>query len=374
MPNIYDAIVVGGGINGGSIAYNLAKKGKKVLLLEKDILASKSSGAAAGMLAAQVELDEDGPLFALAKESRSMFPSIAEEIKELSGIDIELVNKGMYKIALSEQEENEYKQIIDLQQQAGEQAEWISQEEIRRREPALSNAITGAMFIQKDGQVSAPKITEGFLKAAAVLGVVIKEYTEVFSFQVENGKIAGVITNVGKFESDTVIVAGGAWTQKLLSEAGVQLQTYPVKGECFSVRTHQPLITRTIFSPGCYLVPKMGGRLLVGATVKPNTFDQTVTVDGISSLMEKAKKLVTSIVDAEWEKAWAGIRPQTGDGLPYLGEHPKYKGLFIATGYYRNGILLSPITGEIIASLVTGESIPIDLTAFRIDRHVKTNV
>ncbi|MUK87526.1 glycine oxidase ThiO [Ornithinibacillus sp. L9] len=374
MPSMYDAIIVGGGINGGSIAYSLAKRGKKVLLLEKDRLGSKSSNAAAGMLAAQAELNEDGPLFQLAKKSRAMFPLLAEEIKELSGIDIELVNKGMYKIALSEEEEHQYKQIIDIQRQTGELAEWITGEEVRRREPSLSEAITGAVYIEKDGQVSAPKLTLGFLKAAAALGVEIKEYTEVLSFHVEKGKIAGVKTNSGNFESETVIVAGGAWSQKILSEADVKLKTYPVKGECFSVLTHQPLINGTIFSHGCYLVPKKGGRLLVGATVKPNTFDQTVTVDGIGSLMEKAKKIVPSIVNAEWEKAWAGIRPQTSDSLPYLGEHPNYKGLFIATGHFRNGILLSPITGEMISNLIDGESTPIDLTAFRIDRHVRTIV
>lgn len=371
MPNMYDCIVVGGGINGGSVAYYLAKRGKKVLLLEKDRLASKASGAAAGMLAAQAELDEDGPLFQLAKESRAMFPLLAKEIKDLTGIDIELVNKGMYKVAITEEEENRFKQIIDIQTRTGEQAEWLSQEEVRRREPALSTAVRGAMFIEKDGQVSAPQLTFGFLKAAAALGVEIREYTEVSSFLFENGKITGVKTNGGNFESEKVILTGGAWSEQLLTDSEIELKTYPVKGECFSVLSHQTLITGTIFSHGCYLVPKKGGRLLVGATVKPNTFDQTVTVDGVSSLMEKAKKLVPEIVHAEWEKAWAGIRPQTADGLPYLGEHPDYNGLFVATGHFRNGILLSPITGQMITRLVEREPTPVNLSAFRIDRHVE---
>ncbi|SES90485.1 glycine oxidase [Oceanobacillus limi] len=372
MPNTYDAIVVGGGINGGSIAYNLAKRGKKVLLLEKDRLASKASGAAAGMLGAQTELDEAGPMFQLAKKSRAMFPQLSEEIKELTGIDIEFVHKGMYKIALYEDEEIQYKRIIQIQNEVGEQAEWINQNELRMREPALSTAITGAMYIEKDGQVSAPKLTLGFLKAAASLGVEIKEYTEVTSFPMENGKVTGVQTTAGLFEGEHVVVAGGAWSQKLLQEVGAQLKAYPVKGECFSVLTHKPLIAGTVFSHGCYLVPKKGGRLLVGATMKPNTFDQIVTVEGIHTLMGKAQKILPSIADAEWERSWAGIRPQTMDGLPYLGEHPKYAGLWIATGHFRNGILLSPITGEIIAEMVDGKAPTLDVTPFRIDRHVKT--
>ncbi len=371
MPDKYDCIVIGGGVNGGSVAYNLAKRGKKVLLLEKDRLASKASGAAAGMLAAQAELEEDGPLFHLAKKSRSMFPMLAKEIKELTGMDIELVNKGMYKVALTDEEENRFKHVIELQTRTGEQAKWISREEVRRREPALSSAIRGAMYIEKDGQVAAPQITLGFLKAAAVLGVEIREFTEVSAFHFDNGKIAGVRTSGGSFESDKVILTGGAWSESLLPDSEIPFNTYPVKGECFSVLAHRPLLTGTIFSHSCYLVPKKGGRLLVGATVRPNTFDQTVTVGGISYLMEQAKKLVPEIIHAEWEKAWAGIRPQTSDGLPYLGEHPAYEGLFVATGHFRNGILLSPITGELIAGLVDREPLSADLRAFRIDRHLE---
>ncbi|EIM05726.1 glycine oxidase [Planococcus antarcticus DSM 14505] len=158
-------------------------------------------------------------------------------------------------------------------------------------------------------------------------------------------------------------------------ETGLQLKTYPVKGECFSVRTEASLLSSTIFTNDCYLVPKKGGRIIVGATVIPNTFNQQVTVEGVSLLMENAKKLVPPIAQAEWEGAWAGIRPQTADGLPYLGEHPGYRGLFIATGHFRNGILLAPITGEVMADLVEGKSPPIDISSFRVDRSIrKTNL
>lgn len=300
-----------------------------------------------------------------------MFPEVADEIKELSGIDIGLVNKGMLKIALTEQEKQEYKRIAAVQQKSNEQADWLSGEEARKKESGLSAAVIGAMHIEKDGQVDAPQLTLGFLKAAAALGVVLKEHVEVESFQLEDGKVRGVITNEGSFRSENVIVTGGAWSKKLLAETGLNLEAYPVKGECFSVLTDQPLLSSTIFSHGCYLVPKKGGRLVVGATVIPGTFNQKVTIEGISSLMKKARNLLPSIAEAEWERAWAGIRPQTADGLPCLGEHPAYKGLFTATGHFRNGILLSPITGEAIADLVTGQSPAVNLDPFRVDRFEK---
>lgn len=365
----YDAIIIGGGVNGCAAAYNLAKRGRKVVLLEKDRIASKSSGAAAGMIAAQTELDEDGPLFSLARKSRSMFTSLATELKQASGIDIELVNKGMYKIALTQDQEEELKRIIGIQTKLGEKAEWLTASELRMKEPALSTEIRGAMYVQEDGHVSAPQLTSAFAYSAAALGAEIKEFIDVYSIESEGGQVKGVLTNEGMLLSENVIVCTGAWSKKILQKTNIELDAYPVKGECFSVKTNKPLVEGSIFSHGCYIVPKRGGRLIVGATVKPHTFDQKVTVEGVSTLMEKAIKLVPEIASAEWETAWAGIRPQTGDGLPYIGEHPHIQGLFIATGHFRNGILLAPVTGELLADYV--ERKPIDekiISAFRIDR------
>ncbi|MGE7760509.1 glycine oxidase ThiO [Peribacillus sp. NPDC097895] len=371
MNSIYDAIIVGGGVIGGSIAFQLAKRGKKVLLLEKDRLGSKASSAAAGMLGAQSELEADNPLFTLASKSRGMFPALAEELKDISGIDIELVNKGMFKVALTNDQVAELKNMIKIQQNAGLEAEWLPTADIRKSEPLLSDEIKGAMYIPKDGQVSATSLSLAFSKSATALGVDIKEFVHVSDFRTENGSVKGVVTNIGEFSSENVIVASGAWSAFLLEKTRINLDTYPVKGECFSVLADRPLLEKTIFSHGCYLVPKVGGRIIVGATVKANTFDQKVSMEGISTLIEKATRLLPAIKGTEWEKTWAGIRPQTGDGLPYFGEHPAYKGLFIATGHYRNGILLSPITGVLIADLVERKTKP-EWSAFRLNRSIQT--
>ncbi|WP_394119908.1 glycine oxidase ThiO [Planococcus donghaensis] len=368
MNRTYEAIVVGGGVIGGSVAYSLAKRGMEVLLLEKDSLAGQASGAAAGMLGAQAELEGEGPLFQLAKTSRAMFNGLADELKIASGIDIELVNKGMMKLALTDREQQEHRRILEVHRQNNEVAELFTGDEARRREPALANEVMGALYLERDGQVAAPQLALGFLKSAEALGSVIKEDVEVHSFHSSKGKIIGVATTEGDFMSDNIVVTGGAWSESLLMEMGLPLITHPVKGECFSVRTEVPLLSSTIFSSGCYLVPKKGGRIIVGATVIPNTFNQQTTVKGISLLLENAKKLVPSIEEAEWEGAWAGIRPQTADGLPYMGEHPDYDGLFIATGHYRNGILLSPITGEVMADLIEGKKPSLDISSFRIER------
>lgn len=184
------------------------------------------------------------------------------------------------------------------------------------------------------------------------------------SLQFSGGKITGVVTDSGEYASDHVVIAGGAWSSKVMGASGLNLDTYPVKGECFSVITERPLVTGTIFSHGCYIVPKKGNRIVVGATVKPNTFNEKVTMDGILTLMEKARNIMPAITEGELESTWAGIRPQTGDGLPYLGEHPLYQGLYAATGHFRNGILLSPVTGQVMADLIEDEQPEIDLSPF----------
>jgi glycine oxidase len=371
MKSHYDVAIIGGGVIGGSIAYQLAKRGSKVVLLEKDRLASQSSQAAAGMLGAQVELGtEVGPLFELAVKSRAMFRELTGELKDISGIDFGFVDKGMLKVAFEPEQVAEFQEIIDAQQKMGQPVEWMNTTEVIAREPEISGEILGGMYIPGDGQVSAPELSLAFAKSAAALGAEIREHTEVLSLVLEQGSVKGVVTAEETISCDKVVICAGAWSGILLKPMGIDLPVYPVKGECFSVLTHKPLITSTVFSHGCYMVPKRGGRLVVGATMKEHTYDRKVSFDGLATLVERAKRLLPQIREAEWEKAWAGIRPQTGDGMPYLGEHGDWKGLLFATGHFRNGILLSPITGCLIADLIEGKTSEINLSSFSPTRHL----
>ncbi|WP_404461509.1 glycine oxidase ThiO [Sutcliffiella horikoshii] len=368
MKKIYDVIIIGGGVNGCSIAYYLAGEGRSVLLLEREKLAGKASSAAAGMLGAQVEVSDEGALFDIAKESRAMFPSLQYELKEHSGIDIELVQKGMLKLAMNEEEERHLKSTIAFQQKLGERAEWLAPEQVAAREGQLSDALLGAMDIPMDGHVNPERLTHAFAKSAVNLGAEVKEYVEVYSLLMDGSTVKGVETSNGTFHGGNVVVAAGAWSKRLLGECGVTVSAYPVKGECFSVITERPLLASTIFTESCYIVPKSGNRLVIGATMIPDTFSENVTVGGLFQLMEEAARVLPALKSATFEKAWSGIRPQTGDGLPYLGQHPKYKNLVIATGHYRNGILLSPITGKLVTKMIQGEPLPVYMEAFKLDR------
>lgn len=368
----YDAAIVGGGVIGSAIAYYLARQGKRVILLENGRLASQASQAAAGMLAAQAEMDADDPLFELALASREMFPALALELKEYSGIDIGLQRKGLLKVAVNEAQAEELKRTVSLQIAAGNRADWLTGDEVRRQEKGLSGHVLGAASYQGDGQVNSAELSLAFAKSAAVLGAEIREYAEVKRIAAVNGRIEGVETGEGLIACDQAVLAAGVWSGDLLADIGIRLPLFPVKGEVFSVVHSVPLLTSVVFSHGCYLVPKQGGRLVVGATTREDAYDRKVTVDGLLELMNKAKLLLPGIAGCEWEKAWAGLRPQTFDGLPYLGRIDGPEGLYIAAGHFRNGILLSPITGSLIAEMMAGRGEEDDrLLSFRPNRFDK---
>jgi glycine oxidase len=192
-------------------------------------------------------------------------------------------------------------------------------------------------------------------KGAAMLGAELHEYSEVSELLFEQGRVVGVQTAAGRFNADHVVIAAGVWSGRLMRELGLDGGLYPVQGECFSVTTAKPLIRKTIFSESCYVVPKAGGRLIVGATVHPYSYDRKVSLSGLAYLMEQAQRLVPAIAEAEWEQCWSGLRPQTGDGRPYIGKVEGYGELYVAAGHYRNGILLGPITGIVIAEQIAGK-------------------
>ena len=272
----YDVAIIGGGVIGSSVAHFLAERGHKVAIVEKQRIASEASKAAAGLLGVQAEWDAYDPLFELARESRAIFPQLAAVLREKTGIDIGYEEKGIYRIAQNEDEKKRILHIMDWQQKTGEDSRFLTGDHLREKEPFLSESIIGAVYYPKDGQVIAPELTKAFAHSAAISGADIYEQTEVFDIRIENNKVTGIVTSEGVITCEKVVIAGGSWSTKLLHYFQSDWGTYPVKGEVVAVRSRKPLLNFPIFQERFYITPKRGGRYVIGATMKPHTFNKSV--------------------------------------------------------------------------------------------------
>ncbi|MBY6024277.1 glycine oxidase ThiO [Priestia aryabhattai] len=368
----YDALVIGGGVIGASTAYHLSKMGYQVAILEKNQIGCEASGAAAGILGAQAEIDEEGPLLELAIQSRSLFPNLVAELKEKTNIDVEFIQKGLLKVAATEAEAGLLKAKAERHRRWDSEVKWLSPDAARQAEPLLTPDTYGAISIPKDGQLMPAKLTQALVHGALYHQAAIYENCHVHELIYDNKKVVGVRTSAGNFYSDQVMVSAGAWTKDLVTAIQPK-HLFPIKGECISLTTNQPSIQKTIFlDEGFYVVPKAGGRIVIGATKRPHDYTKHVSAEAIEFLISKAISLVPSLAEASFEKAWAGLRPQTVDGWPYLGQHPELDNVYLACGHYRNGILLSAITGKIMAEQMKGENPKHSFfSAFRLQREME---
>lgn len=359
------AIIVGGGVIGASIAFELAKAGIPCTIIDQGALLEEASVAAAGMLGAQVEIHHPGVFFEMCKRSRSLYAGWIEELHERTGISPQYIPHGIVRAALTEEDETELRSRIDW---IGEDVRWLSPSDLRDIEPELAEDMRGGLYFADDHQIHPVYLARALRSALIQLGCDIRERTPVLELLADGSRVRGVRTAAGELHADTVILAAGAWSESLLMPLGKRLTTFPVKGQCFSVRTGAPLLTRTAFTKGCYVVPKLDGTMLIGATQEEAGFDKSLTVEAISRLHQTAARLIPALQRAEFVSTWAGLRPGTPDGLPYLGGFDGLDGLIAATGHYRNGILLAPITGRLIRQLICNQPLDLDLRPYSPDR------
>jgi glycine oxidase len=358
-------LIIGGGIMGCSIAYELAKKGILSTIIDKGDCNKEASTAAAGMLGAHVEVHQPGPFFELCKASRDLYRPWTEELHEISRISAQYIEQGILRVALTEEDEKELRGRLPWME---EYIEWLSDAEIRRFEPAVSEQIRGGLYFAQDHQVHPAHLTNSLRSAITKLGCTISEQTPALNIITERGRVVGARTANGDLLADLTIIAAGAWSPSLLTELDLTLPIVPIKGQSFDVTLDDPLIEKTVFTQGCYIVPKMDGSLLIGATQEEAGFDKATADSATAALYQTAVKLIPELRHAHLRSTWAGLRPGTPDGLPYLGTAADIPGLILAAGHFRNGILLAPITGKIISQLVMNESLSVDIKPFSPDR------
>jgi glycine oxidase len=368
LPSTAGVVIVGGGVIGLVVARALALRGcGDVLLIECGSLGAESSSAAAGMLAPQAEADSTDDFFHLACRSRDMYPAFAAALLEETGIDIELETTGTLYLAFTDKDATELRKRYVWQKNAGLSLEMLSGDEARRIEPAISEKVCAALKFPLDRQVENRRLISALAAATKKLGVRLVTGTTVAALQADYRGVAGVETSRGFVSTNNVVIAGGAWTSSLgltaisgrSSEKRLpNLGIGPVRGQmlCFEVN---PQITRhVIYSQRGYIVPRRDGRLLAGSTTEEAGFDKRVTAEGVSSILSAALEISPQVGALPISASWAGLRPRAADGLPVIGRYAEIAGLFYASGHYRNGILLAPITGELIAGAIVDQVAP----------------
>jgi glycine oxidase len=362
-----DVIVIGGGVIGCSIAWRLAQSGLKVTLFERGRVGCEASRAAAGMLSPQGETQQPGPFFELCLRSRSMYRAFAEELKEASGIDVEYKDEGTLFVVLECEDENEKIKWAEWQLEAGLRLEHVSADQIRNIEHAVTETAPRAIFLPDEHQVENRLVMDALEVAIKRAGVELIEGAGVTALATERGNVNGVISEGQRVDASAVVVAAGSWSSELLAPLGMNLKVIPARGQMVALRGETCPITRVIHSSKVYVVPRRDGRVLIGATVEYAGFVKAVTAEGITRLLTAAIEVVPQLKDFAIVESWSGLRPDTIDHLPIIGPG-NVKNLWLATGHFRNGILLAPATAGAIASFIESGYVSDGFKPFGIER------
>ncbi|WP_412063040.1 glycine oxidase ThiO [Rubrivirga sp. IMCC45206] len=352
MTQTYDVAVIGGGIAGLGVAWALAERGRRVVLFEGDTVGRGASWAAAGMLAPSAELGfEELDLYALSSESLRRWPDFARRLHAASGVDLGYRDAGTLVVADDRDSARALRRLFEFQSRHGASVEWLSGDDARDLEPLLSPRLPAAIFSSDDHQVDNRAVVRALARAARGAGADIREAAPVVAI-VPDAECPRVrLANGAEVAAHAVVLAAGAWS------AGVEgLTPAPavrgVKGQALALRSAPGVeLTYTVRGPDAYLVPKADGRLVVGATSEDGVRGGGVTAGGLYRLLEGAVELVPGVEELAFEEAWASFRPASRDHAPLLGQSP-HPGVFYATGHYRHGVLLAPVTAAEVAAEV----------------------
>jgi glycine oxidase len=366
--SVADVAIVGGGIMGCAVALRLASRGLAVTVIERGIPGAEASSAAAGILGPQMEADAPGPLLDLGLRSRALFPALAAELRDATGIDIGYVKSGVLAVALDGAGAAELTARRAWQTARGLRVESLTAEALRALEPNLGPEVRAALRFADDAQVNARELARAFSQAAALAGARFLQGRYVRRVVVRDGVVEGVELDGEVLAAGAVVVAAGSWSG-LVEGSGVPATVVrPARGQLASIETRPPLFRHVLAVHGRgYLVPRRDGTVIAGSTVEMAGFRKEVTVAGMEQILGLARALVPALGDAPVTGSWSNFRPYTEDHLPVLGLTP-VRGLVLATGHFRNGILLAPVTAEAIASLVATGASEVDLSPFSVTR------
>jgi glycine oxidase len=357
-----DVLILGGGVIGLTCAYFLAKDGARVAVVDKSDFGQEASWAGAGILVPGSVEHARTPGELLHAHGVAMFPALSAELRERTGIDNGYLKCGGLEIVRSSEP------VTREWRGEGVAYKAVDEKGLKMLEPMLAAKGAGVVYhLPEMAQIRNPRHVKALLAACAALDVNLIPNCPVHGFDREGERISGVRTCYQNLVAGQYVVAAGSWSDGLLDPLGVRLGIHPVRGQIAMLNTHTPRIRHVIMVGKRYMVSRPDGRLLIGSTEEDAGFDKHTTAGAIAELLQFACSLVP-LTDAPLERCWAGLRPASPDGLPYLGPVPGSDNLFVAAGHFRSGIQMSPATGMLMKEVLMGQRTMLPVEAFRVGR------
>ena len=356
MARQQQVVIVGGGVIGLLTAFNLAADVEQVVLLERGGLGQESSWAGGGIVSPLYPWRYNSAVTALAHWSQDFYPRLAEHLFASTGVDPQVHTTGLYWLDLEDEE-----QALEWARLEGRPLVAVDISAVDDAVPVLGGGFSRAIYMADVANVRNPRLVKS-LKAAlqAMPNVTIHEQCEVLGFICQGDKVAGVNTAQGEILGDEVVLSAVAWSGELLSGLGLELPVEPVKGQMILYKCAPDFLSCMVLAKGRYAIPRRDGHILIGSTLEHEGFDKTPTQTALDSLKASAVELIPALADAEVVGHWAGLRPGSPEGIPYIGRVSGFDGLWLNCGHYRNGLVLAPASCQLFADLFLGREPIID--------------
>ena len=351
-------VVIGAGLIGLSIAYELAKRGADVRVLEAGDSSASASWSGAGRLAPFTESDGNEELELFLATALGVYQVFVKELHKRTGVDPYLRVDGIVEVAHDQPSAERLQRRVDELGERGIHAHWLERDDVLRIEPWLGPATLGASLIEDEGQIDNRQLGKALRLACADAGVRIEEQTGPIALEASGGRVAGVRAREQFLLAETVVNAAGARAGELAGvPEEVRVSIEPVKGQLLVLTMPERRVTRLVYAPGAYLIPRHDGTLVVGETVDETAgFDAKIDPFATRRLREAAISAIPSLAELRVLEQWVGFRPRSPNGRPYIGA-TALEGYFVAAGHYRNGILLAPATALAIANVIEGKTV-----------------
>lgn len=356
MSQTADVVIIGGGVIGCFIAYELAKAGLQVVVLEKGQIGKEASSASGGLLVPLTRWTDEGkrtPVFDLCWKSLKMFPNFVASLQEESGVSVEYVRSGVLRVAQSDDEVTLLRSHFEAwRADLGECVSWLDRQQLHSIESELAPSVCAGVLCSEEASISSIRLTDALAAAASRRGVQFIEGCVATGIRHSQQRLEGVITTQGNIVTRHLVIAAGAWSGDFGKWFGIQLPISPAKGQMLSVRHPERLLKHPTMSSKGGIFPKSDGSFHVGATVEHAGFDKSNTPEGIAYLLETISSLLPRLAKGKIERIWSGLRPWCEDGFPVIGPLPDWEGVIVASGHYKMGIVCSPITAKIVKELI----------------------